>query len=328
MEGWLNGNNVYFHSANFFIVSLMVCIFWQLQGMDEPAQNLLPLKMTLVAQPDYFNREMVRCLSMVNKYCEEMVRETVQYRMPYNADYRAWVLNSDSESRKQYFIDLNPHLKSIPNLVWNKHGTICALASFGPELNWCLYEKIREKRDVGRAREVMMERYHCLKPEFIGNCAVREHFYGCLPYRPVISFDVDSTICIHACGAMNIQDPIGVEVLEYRLTLGQGSAHFVCMAEVGKKIISLANFLEFPKLLQAFLESSETKFSVGLVRKIFVLEGVTLPDDYDECKIYYEQTRYHQSFKDLPSSIRKAIFTHYLAQKGKPKKSKWACFGL
>jgi hypothetical protein len=328
MKSWLGENSMYFYSTNFFIASIMVCIFWQLQSMDEPAHNMLPLKLALMIRPDCFNRQMIFCLSRLSKSCEKIIRATVLYRMPYNADYRAWVLSSDAETRKQHFMGLEPELKKLPDLIWNRFGTTCAQASFGSELNWSLYHSIRPKRLLSRENEVMLERRSFFNSDYVGNCAVWENFYDVLPHKPVVSFDKNGDIYVHACGTIETQNSFGVEVLEYRLSSEQGVSAFICMAEIDGESVQLAIFLEFPRLLEAFLKASETKFSVGFVRKAFVLEGVVLPENYDESKPYYKEARHYTSFEDLPKRIRKAIVAHYLAQKGESKKKRWACFGV
>jgi len=326
MKSWLNENSMYFCSANFFFMSIM-CAFWQLQSMDEPVKNVFPLKLALMIKPDCFDRKMVRCLSEVSVNCNKIIRETIQYRERYNKDYRAWILNSDSEVRKQHFMNLEQHLKPVQDLTWNQYGTACAKASFGSQLNWSLYEGIRQKRLCSWLKEVMLERRSFFNPDSVGNCAVWENFYDVLPHRPSVSFDGNFDVYIHACGAVKKQDPFGVDVLEYRLSSELGTVVFICMAEINGELFPLAIFLEFPRLLEAFLKSSQIKFALGFVRKVFVLEGVTLPEHYDICKPYYEQGRHYTSFEKLPKKIRKALAAHYLAQRGKQKKKKWACFG-
>lgn len=337
MKNWVNKNRVYFCSPTFFFMNI-ICAFFQLQSMDKPEyfveKKAVALKVILMARPDIFNRKMIYCLSQVSVDCEKIIRETVKYRKNFNEDYRAWILNSDNETRKQYFIKCAPELKLVKDLVWNRHGTACAKASFGSMLPWTLYQGARPER-LSRVKEVMLERRSFFNADFVGNCAVWDSFYDVLPHQPAVCFDGNFDVYVHACGSERKQDPpfsvqdppFEVDVLEYRLSSDLGTGASVCKVEIDGEIYPLAVFLEFPRLLKAFLESSEIQFSVGFVRKIFLLKGVKLPEHYDECKPYYKEARYYTSFEELPKEIRKPLIVHYLAQIGKPKKRKWACFG-
>jgi hypothetical protein len=307
--------------------------------MDEPdstEKKATALKIALMTRPDRFKRKMIYCLSEVSVDCEKIIRETVLYRKSYRKDCRDLILNSDSEARKQRFIDFHPQLKDMKDLVWNQHGTVCAQVSFGSNLNWSLYQDDRPVRVSNQTKEVMVERRSLFKADYVGNCAVWASFYNILPHQPTVCFDGNFDVHVHVCGAERKQDfpfiaedpPFDVDVLEYRLSSDLGTGACVCKGEIDGEIFSLAVFLEFPRLLEAFLNSSEVQFSVGFVRKIFSLKGVTLPEHYDECKPYYKEARYYTSFEGLPQEIRKPIIAHYLAQRGKtPKKKIWACFG-
>lgn len=333
MKSWLDRNRIYFCSGNFFLI-IMVWIFWQLKSMDQPlfgSKEADALKITLMARPDLFDRKMICCLSVVSMGCCRIIRDTVQSRKNHKQDCRDLVLNSDSLTRRQRFFDLDPHLKLMENLVWNQYGTACATASFGSSLKWTLYH---EELPVGfceRENRLILEQRLLLDDKSVGNCILWDDFYDVLPHRPLLFFDNNGDVCFHACGGEKKSDAHGFDVLEYRLSSDIWRAGiFICIAKINSELYPLAIFLEFPLLLQAFLQSSRVQLENGETnRKIFMLEGVIIPDEYYTCKSCYKEILCYPSFEKLPKRLRKAIVAHYQAQQQekKAKKKKRSCFG-
>lgn len=307
MKSWLSRNDIRFCSTSFIF---FICIGFAtvLQGMQEVVispHGLMVLHTVVQNELKFFRHQQIYTLAATNKSCRNLM------------------LNS-AESRKHYFFELQPHLKSLDNLVWNMYGTACALATCGSKLNWSLCEGSRTNRPCGVIKELLIERRFIFTPNFISDYCAWQSFCQELPHKPRVSFNGTKGLYIHVYGGMG-GDTSG-NVLEYRLlSYGEHDA-LTCVTEIMGKRIPLHTFLEFPSLLEAFLHSTVVKRTASV--KVFMLEGMTVPKNYRDCQQYFPQPIY-DSFDDLSKKIRKEIDALYNQQNKVvvKKKQKMSCFG-
>ena len=335
MKSWLSRNISYFCSTN----SVFVCtLFVQVHGMDEPPIVLFngeAWRITLIQAADLINRSSIRAFSEVSKSCNKLVFETMRFRKQFNEDYRALVLQ-DAEYRKWYMRQQSD-LSNISDLVWNENGTVCAKASYGQKLSCSLSQRTKSKIVCSRINQVLIERRSLLSSSSECDHKIWPYFYKVLPHKPRICFDGVRNVYFHAYGGgVESNSDSKAHVVEYQL-LSEATIKpdlFICMTKIHDKYFTLTMFLEFPLLLEAFLKSSITKYTYGIQYKIFMLEGVTIPENYQMYQQYHTN-EYYKSYKDLPKEVRKAVDARYKSQKegvtgeqsqAKKKKKKWIIF--
>lgn len=329
MKSWMSRNND-FCKANFFLVYAL-CFVWHLCSMDcvELDPSAHPVGIALINYPDSFDAKMLSALSQVRTYYKKIILQTVYRRTGYK-DHRK-LIGLSPEERKKCFFESKPHLKLIPELVWNTHGTMCAAAVGGPQLKFKLYEGDRLNPPHGGISELMLERHEVYDAKPYADYKAWRSFYSVLPHQPPAFFKNNRDVCFHAYGGITINEKIFAHVLEYCLAPSTEPELLACMTIIDGRFIPLEKFLEFPPLIQAFLQACNPwPYRFGDSIKIFPLGGVTIPDDYKVWKQYFSNVSRYKSFKDLPKIIRKAITERYCAQKNiiKKKKSKsMGCFG-
>jgi hypothetical protein len=332
MKSWLMKNILYFYSTSFFFVCIIQC-------MDGPYFSYFDTwKIILCAGAKYIDRNSVRVFSESSKDCNALIRTTMQFREGFE-DHRGLVLR-DPEEKKHYFMQLYPPLELVPDIIWNQYGTVCARVSYGSKLPFILYEGERKDLSCSSIKEVLIERRFLLEPCFSSEYKVWNSVYNILPHEPKAYFEGISDLCFHVYGLFHVQDISQVRaqlrdisevhVLEYRFASNTdtGLGTFICVTKIGKENIYLKYFLEFPLLLKAFLKSLVTEYVVDKPYKIFMLEGVTIPDNYHIWQKYHRYNSECRSFEQLPKKIRKAIIARYIAQHPikKKKKKKWILF--
>jgi|SRR5579862_1574341 hypothetical protein len=83
------------------------------------------------------------------------------------------------------------------------------------------------------------------------------------------------------------------------------------------------NLLNFPKLLEAVLQSTEVyDFNGGgnIPAKMFVIHGVTIPEGYRDVQKYIlSDDGYYSSYDDLPAELKEYIDERYTAQQQEKK---------
>ncbi len=286
------------------------------------------LRIALMARPDFFERTMVATLSKVSKSCFKQVFETICYRENYK-DCRGLVLQSQ-EKRKEYFLNKHPHLRTIPHLVWNEYDTVCALVSVGSGLNFTLYQGTRPNRPCSHHREIIIECRYIWNSDFNLTYRAWDFFINTLPHQPSAFFKHAYDIYFHAYGMA--EEIAGHHVLEYHMRSPAVSDVKICITDIGGESVPLTDFLEFPSILKAILQSQDTVFTVNGLYKIFRFSGVIIPENYDTYQAYFLVSRY-SSFQKLPKKIRQPIIERYNAQhseriaSGKKDSKKCGCFG-
>jgi len=302
---------------------------WSSYAMESivPDPSGHPVGIALINHPDLFTRPMLGVLSQVDKNCKKAVLGTKAHRKGYK-DCRDLV-GSSSEEIKSYFLESVPHLKSVLNLVWNASGAQCARVSDGSPLKFILYGESIIERPCIQGRVVMIERRAVYNSMLFGDWKTWNYFYNALPHHPTAFFKENNRdVCFHGYGGIDIRGKVKAHVLEYCLAPSPMPDLLICGTIIGGKFIPLEQFLEFPVLLQAILNSADCYVSDN--RKTFELKGVTLPDNYDAWEAYFTSVPRYKSFNQLPKKIREGISKQYLAQKSvitKEKPNSVGCFG-
>jgi hypothetical protein len=235
------------------------------------------------------------------------------------------------EKRREYFLHKCLHLQTIPNLIWNEHGTVCALVSGGHRLNFLLHQGTRSNRPCGDVKEIMIECRCLWDSQYNPTHKIWDLFINVLPHHPRAFFKGAYDVYFHGYGSIDYQ-AFDEHVLEYHFSLPCESDVMVCITDIGGDLVTLTEFLEFPLLLEAFLQSKSTGYTVGGLYKTFMFAGVTIPENYHRHQQFFNTPKYG-SFQELPKKIRHAIIDQYNVQHPsvvmpkKKSKKKFGCFG-
>ena len=271
------------------------------------------LRIVLEHNPDIFDFHMLHSLSEVSSTCYRIVELTRQYRKNKYDDHRELILLSEQE-RRNCFLILNPHLKTFLNyLTWNKANTACARVIYGTKLTCILSSGIKQYPICSNRTALLIERLFLRDSEFVSDYKFWENFYKDLPCRSQLFVNGKKEVSFYACGIYMIDGKAYRHVLEYSLPEKE-KGPFICAVQINDNMIPLANFLEFPMILQAFLESSQSRYHEVRPCKIFMLEGVHFPDNYQQHQQYFKDYIKYKSFKKLSKKIRTTIVAHYNAQ--------------
>lgn len=222
------------------------------------------------------------------------------------------ILLSTAECRKQFFMQKYRYLKEVEGLEWNIYGTACAKVQWDKKLSCALYP-IPRGTCYHQSKTLMLERRYLLDYDH-GRFGKFSNFYGCLPHRPRVFFGPSRCTSFYGYGGVGIDDDEksgGVVMYCMSSVMAQFYQCFTC---INKQQIPLMNFLEFPALLKAFLNSTVIMRGHRSCDKIYALEGVEIPKKFLQWKQYFSTPQYN-SFKDLPRFIRKAIVERYNEQK-------------
>ncbi len=329
MDNWVSRNIIFCLASFFFVVGLCFCSYaYSMERVivlrDEGLYS------ALMARPALFDRKTVAALSAVSASYFQSVFQTIQYRKKYNKDCRALVLQSQ-EKRREYFLHKCPHLRTIPNLIWNEHGNVCALVSGGHGVKFTLHQGTRSNRPYGNVKEIMIECRYIWDSQYNPVYRIWDLFINVLPHQPRAFFKGAYDIYFHGYGGIDFQ-AFNEHVLEYHFRLPSESYAMICITDIGEDLVPLTEFLEFPLLLEAFLQSKSTAYTVGGLYKTFIFAGVTIPEDYDRHQQFFNKPKYG-SFEDLSKKIRHAIIQRYNIQHPeavlpkKKSKKKFGCFG-
>ena len=110
------------------------------------------------------------------------------------------------------------------------------------------------------------------------------------------------------------------QVIEYSLSPNGSKKAFCCTSTDMKITRGLNLLLNFPPLLKAFLKSSKiaergiTIMESSVQVKLFFIDGVIIPENYEEYESYCSEALYAE-FADLPIDVKQAIVMRKKAHK-------------
>jgi hypothetical protein len=190
--------------------------------------------------------------------------------------------------------------------------------------------------------KLLMER-HYLLDNVSCRYAVWDDFFSCLPHQPSHFFNEQGGLCFYGYGQVPKPDIClyghagqrcehcgksedDNAVIEYCFLPNGTKKALKCVTSIKRKkktfVVDLMGFLEFPAILEAFLNSSvvyEDMTNEDDQMKVYDIEGVTIPNNYREQKQFFPQML-SNSFDDVLKPVRKAIVERYETQHGKRKK--------
>jgi hypothetical protein len=242
----------------------------------------------------HFNYTMIKAL-IVNTYFDELLRRTAEKRKAYVGNYTCC---SNLQNQIAY-------------QAWSLYGAIngnVGIERVGDECSRTLY----------------IERQCLLHPIREPYYLVSEKFCDLLPHKPQPCFNSYGDFCFYGYGEIsNASDNMSGTVAEYSLSLDGVDKIAECVTCVDRRLFKLKIFLEMPWLLEAILNSSEVQYRrVGRdnkLVKIFFLEGVTIPQNYNFHRKYFTDKIYG-FFYNLPEELRKRIIALYKKQQQKKQK--------
>jgi len=226
------------------------------------------------------------------------------------------ILRKTALLRKNYLLQ-NCSLKDKgAGAQWHKYGAACARVrcSTDPDYHFVFGDwLIIERYSIGE---------DCWRTQWDGF----QHF---TPYKPKGFFDKDGNFCIYACGEIiTARRRCFSAMVEYSvLAHGQKKA-INCITDIvhNDRFVNLKMFVEFPSLLEAFLNSSRVNIIESEVHnddiKVFRSSGVIIPKDYKKQIQFFPQQAIYKSFNDLPLVVRKTIIALYKKQKKENEKEK------
>lgn len=250
-----------------------------------------------------FDYKMIGCLAMTNTFFDKLLQNT-------------------SRDREEY---LNKQAYCLHHIQHNK---------------WHLYNAVRGRIaffPIAHSVRYMWIERQCLdNPMRFNDSIHQDNFYGELPHEPKPFFNNKGEFCFYGYGELESQfDDSSGAVVEYALGAGKKLQIMECVLDIKKENPSykLRMFLEFPKLLQALLESTcvyetEVVDEQNKKNKIFALEGAIIPKNYKFYKPYFPHIKLYTSFESLPEVVRKNIKILYERQRLRKKvKNVSGCFG-
>jgi hypothetical protein len=285
-------NTILFTAIVFILFGSLVC-------MDEPKKEdvaLLPsnsteetLSFLFAHKIDLFNPAMICSLSINNEW--EKILKKVAPNVKKHVIKRA----------PTGFLNDN-------TVVWHKYGFVCGSIEFF------------NNKSVCSLHTISLDHGH-------GSCNL-PNFQRCIPGFDQPRFNEEREFCFYGIGKFEITRERN-HVMEFYLSY----VHLrVCQLEVernGPTFYNLLDFLAYPVLFKAFINSSFNYKAISLMHsdyykdivlkprnasefpgKIFSLKNTIIPDNYKEC-IPSEQ---YQSFDDLPEELREAIIERYNEQ--------------
>jgi hypothetical protein len=233
------------------------------------------------------------------------------------------LLENTAPLRKRYFEEI---LTFPYGLVWHKYGAMAAIVNHhlcllcGSSPKHFSLKKIREYRWSG----LCLHRYYLGRDGryFHAPSEYYSKYYSCLPNTPAPFFNASGDLCVYAYNLNNWKNEKSGTVTNYvwHSSIKPGKLNISekkCMTNIPNKdgkLLNLTLFLEFPTLFKAFMNSSiiyEEFHHRTPIKKIYAIEGVTIPEDYAYHRQYFAVNRFN-SFNDLSPDIRKAIYGRYL----------------
>jgi hypothetical protein len=267
--------------------------------------QMIAWKIILMHGVPYFDYRMVSSLAAVSKNHDAILYETAHCRRKY----------------------LTRQLGLSKDVIWHKHSAMCAKVRHDvcsicfPDEDFSL-NKWRYNRNSGLYRNRFYLQTYERGPQparvYSGS------FYSCLPHNPEAFFNERSEFCFYGYRCENWNNEKVGKIVEYiwNSSLQPWSMDLDimrCMTNIKNKKnerIDLTVFLEFPVLLKAFLKSNiiyKEKKEWSMDQKIYAIEGVTIPENYEYHKSYFS-TNVYKSFKHLPKNIRTTIIIRYKKQ--------------
>jgi hypothetical protein len=261
----------------FIYSSSLIC------GMDQPTitdNESLAWEIALKNGVALFNYRKINRLAVCSKKLDLIVCKT-------------------ASDRKQY---LQGQCKLSGDVVWHKHGAMCGAM-------W--HDKYQR----------MYRRLFYLNKHTIHNQTVAVYegkFCKPLPLERQSFFNNQSDFCFYGYGDRGFRiDEISGKVIAYYLCASHRPGEISCrqaecLIKINSKkssLLGLDIFLEFPVLLNAFLQSTAVemgKLGWDYWYEIYHIAGVTIPKNYKEHKQYFSRNKY-SSFDDLPKYVRKAV---------------------
>jgi len=256
-------------------------------GMDPvpiPDDGMIAWKIILEHGVQWFDYRIIHSL-MLNKRYKTLLKATAECRRSYLSQ----------------LLDLKSN-----NLVWHKYGAMCGRAYF-------------------EFTELYIRRFYLHSTGWQHQPPTVFHgkFNRCLPYEPAAYFNNKGAFCFYTCSTDWRNKETGSVFKEvwpsHRVWPRLGLYTQRCVTNIiddKGKFVELKEFLEFPRLLKAFLKSCITyskKYTWEYDKKIYAIEGVKIPRNYKEHKQYFPAITY-ASFDDLPKVVRKAVVARYKAQ--------------
>ena len=238
-----------------------------------------------------FDYTMVRSLA-VNKVMDEILRRTTEMRKKY-VEMHAFLVDN-----------------SVHYCEWSGYGAVngnIVIESTGKSV-----------------KTLWIEQQNLVDPMLSPRFGITENFYAILPHQPRPFFNLQGDFCFYGYGEItNVSNQKSGTVVEYSLSAYNVVKIRECVTFVKNRFFTLRLFLEFPLLLQAFLNSCQVyQLKIGrdkIVVEVFDFKGVIIPKNYTFHKKYFPDKEY-ESFDDLPKVLRKKIVSLYTKQKRKKHK--------
>lgn len=233
-----------------------------------------------------------------------------------------------AQLRKNYLLSKINSNEIKDGFLWNQWGSMCA------ERLPVHFTNLVQHQEDKRERYLTIQLYKLpddtelaknMPPIFI----TWNNFYKCLSHKPSLWFNEFGGVSFFGYGNVKKRDgDRSGDVLEYYASARGAGNISICVARLKGADIPLKMFLEFPYLLKAFLQSSQSCHEYEYTRvhsrtNVYDIEGVTIPKNYKEQRNYFSHIVYYE-FAQLPSGIRKIIKNKYKQQK--EKKKKLQCF--
>lgn len=284
-------------SFSWFICYCMMVIFYNICSMDKSDQ-VKSWKIILNHGVKFFDYIMIGTL-VVNKYFDKILCKTAKERSKY--------LHQTTGEIKKYLQEYT--------MAFNCYHI--------PQYNeWCMYGAVNGNIVIKPINDLS----NCIKIErscLSGSMESFRHynvdnFYDILPCQSKSFFNQEGDFCFYGYGEFeDIVKSRNGTVVEYSLCADGAGKTIECVTYIKDNLVKLKIFLEFPLLLQAFLNSSQTyKRKIGSSSKeskVFSCKGVIIPKDYMLHKQYFSDIK-HGYFYDLPKVLCKEINSMYQKQ--------------
>jgi hypothetical protein len=258
-----------------------------MEGSGHNNNNLLVWQLVLTPGVAAVDHDKICALALVSKDCNKAIHDTAISRKNY---LESWLI-------KKYPIF------DFKQLVWRKHWSVCA---------WV--RVIAHNRAEKKEKKVgLLCAYFNSEGKRIRLRHTWDGFEAVLPYDPYPFFNREGDVCYHGYGTIEKDS----NVIEYSLNMNGIVKAFPCRMRLDGscETYALSQFIEFPVLLQVFLQSTRSYKSIflGYSDKTYNINGVTIPDMYKTCTGYCG-SYYREGFDGLPNAIKDAIAIRYAAQ--------------
>lgn len=235
-------------------------------------------------------------------------------------------LRNTAHCRKEYLIK---RLNLPEDVEWHRYGAMGGNIWHNACLTCSPEEDLKNvEHGLHRRRFYLNENGIAYQPYKVYSNGFRR----CLPTKRRPFFNDKSDFCFYGYGDyVSCSDEQSGKVIGYywfssKNLLNLDTCLSQCMTNIENEksaLTGLEIFLEFPKLLNAFLKSCKVYQERSELRQrniikiiteeVYAIEGVKIPKNYEYHKQYFSTIKY-KSFNDLPKNVREVIVTRYEMQ--------------